>query len=86
MHFSESTIRNIEKLNKKIARTMSTVKITGHIRDNTSEDLAFRKKFLTHIENDFDTASALHVLINTAENENPSASFLEMLQIFGLRY
>ena len=86
MHYSESTIRNIEKLNKKIARTMSTVKITGHIRDNTSEDLAFRKKFLTPIENDFDTASALHVLINAAENENPSASFLEMLQILGLRY
>ena len=86
MHFSEATLKNIEKLNKKIARTMSTVSITGIIRSNTGEDLAFKKKFLAHIENDFDTPSALHVLINTAENEKPSASFLEMLQIFGLRY
>ena len=86
MHFSESTLKNIEKLNMKIARTMSTVNITGNIRSNTGEDLALKKKFLAHIENDFDTPSALHVLINTAENEKPSASFLEMLQILGLHY
>jgi cysteinyl-tRNA synthetase len=86
MQFSESKLKNIEKLNMKIARTMSTVNITGNIRSNTGEDLAFKKKFLAHIENDFDTPSAIHLLINTAENEKPSASFLEMLQILGLRY
>jgi cysteinyl-tRNA synthetase len=86
MHFFESKLRNIEKLNKKIARTMSTVKITGNIPGTSGEDLAIKKKFLTHIENDFDTPSALNVLINIAENEKPSASFMEMLQILGLRY
>ena len=86
MHFSESTLKNIEKLNMKIARTMSTVSITGIIRSNTGEDLALKKKFLAHIENDFDTPSALHVLINTAENEKPSAIFLFILQIFVIHY
>lgn len=86
MHFSESILRKLEKLDKKIARTMSTVKIIGPISGNTDEDLALRKKFLTHIENDFDTVSALHVLTNTVENGNPSASFLEMLKILGLHY
>jgi cysteinyl-tRNA synthetase len=86
MHFFESKLRNIEKLNKKIARTMSTVKITGNIPGTSGEDLAIKKKFLTHIENDFDTPSALNVLTNIAENEKPSASFMEMLQILGLRY
>jgi cysteinyl-tRNA synthetase len=86
MHFFESKLRNIEKLNKKIARTMSTVKITGNIPGTSGEDLAMKKKFLTHIENDFDTPSALNVLTNIAENEKPSASFMEMLQILGLRY
>jgi cysteinyl-tRNA synthetase len=86
MHFSESILRNIEKINLKIARTMSTVNITGNIRDNTGEDLALKEKFLAHIENDFNTPSALRVLINTAEKEKPSASILEMVQILGLRY
>lgn len=84
MHFSESKLRKLEKLDKKISKIVSASRIAGPLSSNDKNEYAPRKQFLSYIENDFDTANALRVLTDLIESGYASAIFLEILQNLGL--
>jgi cysteinyl-tRNA synthetase len=86
MLFSESGLRTFEKLDKKISKIVSAATIAEPTSSGWNKSFEFMKNFMGYIENDFDTVNALQVLTDMAEIANPSASFLEILQILGLHY
>jgi cysteinyl-tRNA synthetase len=86
MLFSEPRLRAFEKLDKKISKVVSAAMIAEPISSGGNKSFELMKKFVSYIENDFDTVNALQVLTDMAEVENTSASFLEILRILGLHY
>jgi cysteinyl-tRNA synthetase len=86
MHFSESKLRKLEKLDKKISKIVSASRIAGPLSSSDKNEYAPRKQFLSYIENDFDTANALRILTDLTKSGYASAIFLEILQILGLQY
>jgi cysteinyl-tRNA synthetase len=86
MLFSESRLRTFKRLDKKISKIVSAITIAEPTSGGWNKSFEFMKNFMGYIENDFDTVNALRVLTDMAEIANPSASFLEILQILGLHY
>jgi cysteinyl-tRNA synthetase len=85
MDFSESALGRLEKLDKKISKVVSVIRVAG-VFGKGDEDFANVKTLTRYVENDFDTAGILTLLTDIVENGNASTKFLEMLQILGLDY
>jgi cysteinyl-tRNA synthetase len=83
MDFSESTLGRLEKLDKKISKAISLIRVAG---GKDSEDFAIMKPLTRYIENDFDTVGILTLLTDRIGKGNASAKFLEITQILGLNY
>ena len=85
MDFSESTLGRLEKLDKKISKAISLIRVAG-VSGKDREDFAIMKHFIRYIENDFDTVGILTLLTDRIGKGHASAKFLEILQILGLNY
>jgi len=85
MDFSESTLGRLEKLDKKISKAISLLRVAG-VSGKDREDFAIMKPFIRYIENDFDTVGILTLLTDRIGKGHASAKFLEILQILGLNY
>jgi cysteinyl-tRNA synthetase len=80
--FSQSKLHKFEIIDKTISNTMANV-LSHRESNNGSKLLA---KFIQYIEDDFNTPSALYLLIDTARSHNAVNDLKNMVNIFGLRY
>ena len=80
--FSQSKLHKFEIIDKTISNTMANV-LSRRESNNGSKLLA---KFIQYIEDDFNTPSALYLLIDTARSHNAVNDLKNMVNIFGLRY
>ena len=85
MDFSESTLGRLEKLDEKISKAISLIRVAG-VSGKDCEDFAIMKPLTRYIENDFDTVGILTLLTDRIGKGNASAKLLEILQILGLNY
>ena len=82
INFSYNELDKFDKIDKDIAFYLLSSKMT----QNMDKETLFINKFLHFLYNDYNTKSAISLMLDLLDNARNSFVVVEMIKILGLKY
>ena len=84
--FSLSKLDNFRDIDEVISNAFIYYGSSSRASESNTITKKYLKKFITYMEDDFDTPRALEIMIKAAKSDNSIVALKDMVNIFGLRY